>query len=360
MADGAPHDPRAATAGTGEDALLAALARARTRLGPGARIDRDERDGLCRVRIRLGPRRHGHTPQWGVAAHDSTYVAAELDGGVSRLLEDRALLARRRPLSGLLSGPVLLTPGVAGVLVHECFGHTSEADNYLAQRQALGRSLGDVWTRASLTVRDRPTAYPYAGSYVRDDEGTAPRTVSLVRNGRWAGLLTSRETRALSAGSSTGHGRGARGAVVPRCSVLEVEPGTHSPAELLDRVEDGWVLGTAVGGFSVREHLILEALWARRVRSGRPTDDIVGPVAVCAPKAALARQITAVGCDVRVHSSPYSCVKDGHEVGSTLISPSLLLDRCVVRPLEQVERLVARATGPTPHTTAPRQASTSR
>ncbi|MBJ6641563.1 hypothetical protein H4K36_33875 [Streptomyces sp. DHE7-1] len=284
MADLEPHGPPSVPPGSGEDVVGAALARARARLGPGAHVDHDEHDGLCRVRIRLGPARHGHTPQWGVAAHDGGYVAAELDGGVARLLDDRALLARRRPLSGPLSGPVLLTPQTAGILVHECFGHTSEADNYLAQRQALGRSLGDAWTRAPLTVRDRPTARPYAGSYLRDDEGTAARTVTLVRDGRWSALLTSRATSALSAGSSTGHGRGARGAAVPRCSVLDVQAGPHTQDELLERVGDGWLLGTAVGGFSVREHLILEALWARRVRGGRPADDIVGPVAVCAPR----------------------------------------------------------------------------
>ncbi|MFE2424024.1 metallopeptidase TldD-related protein [Streptomyces hokutonensis] len=345
MPDGTPRRP-ASTLDAGEQALREALDMARTRLGPRARIVRDEPDGLCRVRITLGPAQHGDTPQWGVAAYDRTYLTDELPLGVRQLLDDRALVARRRPLSGPVSGPTLLTPSVAGVLVHECFGHTSEADNYLVHRKALGLELGDVWTRARLTVRDRPTAHPYAGSYVRDDEGTTPRTVPLVRDGRWTGLLTDRDTRALSSGRSTGHGRGAPGAMAPRCSVLEVDPGTQSEAELLGGIGDGWVLGTAIGGFSVREHLIIEALWARRVRAGRPTAEVVGPVAVCAPKAALARQITAVGREVRVHSSPYACVKDGHEVGSTLISPSLLLGRCILRPLGQVERLVARTSRP--------------
>ncbi|WP_430377378.1 metallopeptidase TldD-related protein [Streptomyces sp. B1-3] len=338
--------PPAATRDSGEQALRAALETARTGLGARARIVRDESDGLCRVRITLGPARHGRTPQWGVAAYDRTYVAGEVASGVRQLLDDRALVARRRPLPGPVSGPTLLTPSAAGVLVHECFGHTSEADNYLVHRKALGLGLGDVWTRAPLTVWDRPTARPYAGSYVRDDEGTVPRAVPLVREGRWAGLLTDRATRALSAGRSTGHGRGAPGAVAPRCSVLEVGPGTRSETELLGGIDDGWVLGTAIGGFSVREHLIIEALWARRVRAGRLTADVVGPVAVCAPKVALARQITAVGRETQVHSSPYACVKDSHEVGSTLISPSLLLGRCVLRPLGQVERLLTRTSAP--------------
>ena len=189
-------------------------------------------------------------------------------------------------------------------------------------------------------------AHPYAGSYAYDDEGTAARTVTLLRAGRWAGLLTDRSTRALSGGRSTGHGRGHRGAIAPRCSVLEVAAGREAAGELLDRLGNGWLLGTAIGGFSVRGHLILELLWMRRVRAGRLTGEVVGPVAICARKAALAGQILAVGDDVVVHSSPYTCVKDGHEVGSTLISPSLLLNRCVLRPLADLERLLTRSAVP--------------
>ncbi|MFE7765187.1 metallopeptidase TldD-related protein [Streptomyces sp. NPDC057438] len=337
------------------DVLATALDAARVRLGPRAQITSDERDGLWRVRVSLGAPHHGVAPQWGAAAYDPAFVAGQVRHGIRQLLSDQALLRCRMPLAESVAGPALLSPTAAGVLVHECFGHTSEADNYLADHGTLGRALGDHWTRAALTVRDRPGAHPYAGSYARDDEGTAARTVTLLREGRWTGLLTDRSTRALSGGRSSGHGRGRRGAVVPRCSVLEVSAGRDTAEGLRHRLGDGWLLGTAIGGFSVRGHLILELLWARRVRAGRVTREIVGPVAICARKAALAGQITAVGGDVTVHSSPYTCVKDGHEVGSTLISPSLLLERCVLRPLADLERLRTRSTVPSggpPHRAA--------
>ncbi|WP_328923643.1 metallopeptidase TldD-related protein [Streptomyces sp. NBC_00190] len=295
-----------------------------------------------RVHIRLGPARHGHTPQWGVAAYDRGFVAGEIQRGVRQLRSDRALLALRTPLTQPLSGAALLSPAAAGVFVHECFGHTSEADNYLAQEASADRVLGDRWTAAPLTVRDTPGARPYAGSYREDDEGTPARTVTLLTEGRWTGLLTHRATRRLSGGRSTGHGRGGAGASVPRCSVLDVEPGPYSPTELLRQMGDGWLLGTAVGGYSVRGLLILELLWVRRVRAGQLTDEVLGPAVVCAKKSALAAQVTAVGNDVSVNSSPYTCVKEGHEVGSTLISPSLLLNRCVLRPLDQLERAQGR------------------
>ncbi|MEV8533079.1 metallopeptidase TldD-related protein [Streptomyces sp. NPDC051211] len=322
------------------DLLAAGLAEAAGLLGPAASISRQERaDGLVRVHIRLGPAAHGHTPQWGVAAYDTGFVTRELSGGIRQLSEDRELLARRLPVGGPLTGAALLSPAAAGVFVHECFGHTSEADNYLAAGAAgADRRLGDRWTAAPLTVRDRPGAHPYAGSYRRDDEGTPARPVTLLAEGRWTGLLTHRATRRLSGGRSTGHGRGRAGAELPRCSVLEVAPGPHPRAELLRRTGDGWLLGTPVGGWSVRELLVLELLWVRRVQGGLLTEEVRGPAVVCARKSALAARVTAVGSDTVVHSSPYSCVKEGHEVGSTLISPSLLLDRCVLRPLDRLAR----------------------
>ncbi|MFD3544601.1 metallopeptidase TldD-related protein [Streptomyces sp. NPDC058655] len=316
-----------------------ALAKAAELLGPQAEISLSERDdGLVRLHITLGPARHGRTAQWGVAAYDRAFVAAEIGRGVDRLRADQALLATRAPLTGPLSGAALLSPDAAGVFVHECFGHTSEADNYLARTDPADRALGDRWCPAPVTVRDRPGARPYAGSYRRDDEGTPARTVTLLTEGRWTGLLTHGATRSLSGGRSTGHGRGAAGATVPRCSVLEVEPGPYAPQELLRRMGDGWLLGTAIGGYSVRGLLVLELLWVRRVRAGRVTDEVLGPAVVCARKSALAAQLAAVGSDVAVHSSPYACVKEGREVGSTLISPSLLLNRCVLRPLDRWER----------------------
>ncbi|WP_299535789.1 metallopeptidase TldD-related protein [uncultured Streptomyces sp.] len=321
------------------DALAEALAETRQALGPTARVSWGEGDdGLVRVHVTLGPARHGHTPQWGVAAYDRGFVLAELRRGVSQLQTDRALLAGRAPLTRPLSGAALLSPAAAGVFVHECFGHTSEADNYLARETSADRVLGDRWTTAPVTVRDLPRARPYAGSYDEDDEGTPSRTVTLLTEGRWTGLLTHRATRRLSGGQSTGHGRGAAGTAVPRCSVLEVEPGPYSSPELLRQMGDGWLLGTPVGGYSVNGLLVLELLWIRRARAGRLTDEVLGPAVVCAKKSALAAQVTAIGSDTVVHSSPYTCVKESYEVGSTLISPSLLLKRCVLRPLDQFGR----------------------
>ncbi|MFJ5104389.1 metallopeptidase TldD-related protein [Streptomyces sp. NPDC088554] len=317
-----------------DEALRDALRRACETLGPGARFSLARRGSLVEVRIVLGRACHGGTPQWGAAAHDPAFVLRRIDDGVEQLRRDRERLAHRRDISVPLHGPAVLSPSAAGVFVHECFGHTSEADNYLARSPSLRRALGDRWTAAPLTVRDRPSAWPYAGSYERDDEGTVPRTVTLLTAGRWTGLLTHTPTSALSGGVSTGHGRGAAGRpALPRCSVLDVLPGDFPPSELLRRMGDGWLLGTPIGGFSVRRLLVLELLWVQRVYRGRLVNDVRGPAVICADKAALAAQVAAVGDDVTVNSSPYTCVKEGYEVGSTLISPSLLLGRCVLRPL---------------------------
>ena len=345
MTEPTSEDARAAPSGSlvaASDPLAAPLADCRTRLGEGVRITVRRTAGLHEVRLSLGAPDHGHTPQWGVAAYDLNHVVAELPRATEQLLADQELVRVRRPLVGRLDGPALLSPVAAGILVHECFGHSSEADNYLTEPLSSSR-LGDRLTAAPLTVRDRPDLARFAGSYRYDDESTPARTVTLLSGGRWTGLLTGLSTSWLSGGRSTGHGRGTPGATAPRCSVLEVASGTRTPEELRRDMGDGWLLGTPVGGFSVRGRLILELLWVRRVAGGVLTDDVRGPAVVCAGKRALAAELVAIGNDATVHSSPYRCVKAGHEVGSTLISPSLLLRRCVLRPHVDLQRALGDA-----------------
>lgn len=306
----------------------------RSRLGQDTVVCTATTEGLHSIQLMLGADRHGDTAKWGCAAADPTWLLEALEGGVRQLMTDRECLVRRVPLPGLVRGPAVMSAHAAGVFVHECFGHTSEADNYLEHRGDLGISIGDWWTSAGLSVRDTPTTWPLAGSYRVDDEGIPATDVTLVSAGRWVGLLTDVERAGLSGGVSTGHGRGPQGAISPRCSVLTVAAGDRSPTTLLATITEGWLLGTPIGGFSRGAHVVLELLWVKAIRDGVACDDVVyGPAVIRAHKATLARQISAIGSDVFVNSSPFRCVKNGWEVGSSLLAPSMLMDQVVLRPM---------------------------
>src|SRR4029077_3078958 len=93
--------------------------------------------------------------------------------------------------------PVILDPELAGVFIHEAFGHLSEADFVYENPQAremmtLGRRFG----RAALNVRDNGPAPGLRGPLPFDDEGTPTQDTPLIKDGILVGRLHSRETAA--------------------------------------------------------------------------------------------------------------------------------------------------------------------
>ncbi len=103
---------------------------------------------------------------------------------------------------------VVCDPALAGLFVHEAFGHLSEADNAyknpdLAKAMTLGRRLG----RDILTIYDSGE-YPNHRGYLKyDDEGVKTRRTYLVKNGVLVGRLHSRETAGVMGEEVTGSAR---------------------------------------------------------------------------------------------------------------------------------------------------------
>ena len=97
------------------------------------------------------------------------------------------------------SGPVLLDPGPAGLLMHEALGHRLEGSRLLAsgEGQTFRDALGNELLPDFLSMYDDPTLERFegrslVGHYRHDDEGVPAGRADLVREGHIAGFLTSR------------------------------------------------------------------------------------------------------------------------------------------------------------------------
>lgn len=97
------------------------------------------------------------------------------------------------------SGPVLLNPRAAGLLMHEALGHRLEGSRLLSsgEGQTFKDSLGKALLPESLSMRDDPTLTSYKGKslvghYLHDDEGVAATSASLVEKGSIRGYLSTR------------------------------------------------------------------------------------------------------------------------------------------------------------------------
>src|SRR6185503_1496272 len=101
--------------------------------------------------------------------------------------------------------PVILDPRLAGVFVHEAFGHLSEADFVYENPQAREMmTLGQRFGSDIVNIGDDGSASGLRGTLPYDDEGTPTQDTHLIDDGILVGRLHSRETAGAMGEKLTG------------------------------------------------------------------------------------------------------------------------------------------------------------
>jgi len=176
------------------------------------------------------------------AGYECVEGAFELVDEVLEILE--SLLKAKKPPAGEMN--VVMDPVLAGVFVHEAFGHAAEADHVLQGASVLSK-LGEKIAGENVTICDDPTLKEF-GFYPFDDEGVEAKKRILVKEGVLVDYLHSRETAAKLNGRP-GNGR-AQSTLEPvvRMSNTYVEAGDYSFDELLEEAKNGVFLAGTRGG----------------------------------------------------------------------------------------------------------------
>jgi len=153
---------------------------------------------------------------WGPSAHGLPDLATFKEAWQERLEEAQSLHSAKKIRS--YSGPVLLNPKAAGLLIHEVLGHRVEASRLLCddEGQTFEDKLGEKITHPDLYIYDDPSAAdfedtPLIGHYKFDDEGSLPAKAEIISEGKLAGYLHTRTPSPESADrlkhQSSGHAR---------------------------------------------------------------------------------------------------------------------------------------------------------
>ncbi len=155
------------------------------------------------------------------------------------------LVNAKTPPSGEMN--VLMDPQLAGVFIHEAFGHAVEADHVLQGSSVLSNRIGEKIAGENVTIVDDPTIREF-GFFPFDDEGVKAGRKILIENGVLKSYLHSRET-AKKLNGIPGNAR-AEGVAVPivRMSNTILEPGEHEFEELLELCKHGVYLIGSRGG----------------------------------------------------------------------------------------------------------------
>jgi TldD protein len=170
-----------------------------------------------------------------------SYYTPELADRLARKVADRVMVLfdAVQPPAGEL--PVVLGPGVTGILLHEAIGHGMEADFNRKQVSTFCTMIGKKVAEPFVTIIDDATNPRLSGSINVDDEGTPGQRTVLVENGILRGYLHDRISARYYKVAPTGNGRreSYQHYPIPRMRNTYMLGGKSSPAGLIGGVSKG-------------------------------------------------------------------------------------------------------------------------
>ena len=241
-----------------------------------------------------------------------------------------ALLSAPRAPGGEYT--VILDPVLAGVFVHEAFGHLSEADfiyenDKMREIMTLGREFGGK----DLNIIDGAAVPGLRGSYKYDDEGVPSTKTYLIREGRLVGRLHSRETAAKMAEKPTGNARAIsyRFPPIVRMTNTYIEPKTASFEDLISDVKEGIYARNWYGGQTSMEMFTFASGESYMIKNGRVAE-MIKPVTLTGNIFETLKNIDGVGRDLEMNQGG-GCGKEGQSpLPVANGSPHIRIRKCLV------------------------------
>jgi TldD protein len=227
---------------------------------------------------------------------------------------------------------VVLDPVLAGVFVHEAFGHLSEADFvYENDRLREIMTLGKTFGSPMLNIVDTGSLPGLRGSFKYDDEGVPATRTYLIREGKLVGRLHSRETAAKMKEQPTGNARAInyRHPPIVRMTNTYIEPGTASFEEIIAGIKEGVYAKNWYGGVTSMEMFTFSAGEAFMIRNGKVAEAL-RPVVLTGNVFDTMKNIDAIGNDLAMNQGG-GCGKGGQApLAVSNGSPHIRIRQCLV------------------------------
>ncbi|NEO57071.1 MAG: TldD/PmbA family protein [Okeania sp. SIO3B5] len=226
---------------------------------------------------------------------------------------------------------VLLDPYMAGVFIHEAFGHLSEADSIYenSQMEELLKLDKPIGTE-KLNVVDDATIDGLSGSIKYDDEGVPGQRKYLVKNGVLTAHLHNRETAGKMREVPTGNARAINAMYPPivRMTNTAIEIGDRPVEEMVQDIDRGvYAIGT-LGGQTNGEMFTFAATEGYMIRNGKIAE-AVSDVTLTGNVFQTLKDIEAIGNDFTYSNG--NCGKSGQApLPVSIGSPHLMIKNVVV------------------------------
>ena len=271
-------------------------------------------------------------------AHESTgsikgyNVAEQLSSAAQRAAQRAVNLLKAKPVQGG-EYTVILDPMLAGVFIHEAFGHLSEADFlYEDPRMQNLMQLGKKVGPQDLSVVDDASLPGLLGSSKYDDEGILTQKTYLIKEGVLTGRLHSRETAAKMGEKPTGNARALNYHFKPivRMTNTYIEKGKTPYRELFKDIKKGIYARQFYGGNTTFEMYTFSAGEGYMIENGKITEP-VRDITLTGNLFDTLYNIDGIGDDLNIIESGGGCGKGGQQpLPVTFGSPHIRIQQVVV------------------------------
>ena len=227
---------------------------------------------------------------------------------------------------------VVLDPVLAGVFIHEAFGHLSEADHVyenerLREIMFMGRRFGGP----HINVVDGAAVPGLRGSYKYDDEGVPATKTYLLKEGQLVGRLHSRETAATMGEAPSGNARAISSQFPPivRMTNTFIEPGSSTFEDIISDIKDGLYVRNWYGGMTSMEQFTFSAGETYAIRNGR-VEELMRPVLLSGNLFTTMENLDAIANDLDMNQGG-GCGKGGQSpLPVSNGSPHIRIQKCLI------------------------------
>ena len=177
---------------------------------------------------------------------------------------------------------VILSPGIAGLLAHESFGHGVELDMFVKGRAKAAEYLGKAVASPMVSLRDGARAAEQTGSYWFDDEGVLGGDTLVIQEGVFRSGISDLLSALRLGTPPTGNGKreSFERKAYARMTNTFFTAGTDSLEDMIASTKYGYLLEKFISGMEDPKNWGIQGqiLYAREIRDGKLTGRIVSPL----------------------------------------------------------------------------------
>ncbi len=265
---------------------------------------------------------------------DFSYYTPALVDEVAKAAVDRALILFEavQPPAGEM--PVVLGPGVTGILLHEAIGHGMEADFNRKGISTYATMIGKQVAEPFVTIIDDGTNEGLAGSLNVDDEGIPGQKTVLIEKGILRSYMHDRISAKHYQVEPTGNGRrqSYEHYVVPRMRNTYMLAGAATPEDVIKSAEKGiYVQDVSNGQVKIGEGDFAFYVARGRIIEGGKLTAPIKDINIMGNGPKMLRNVTMVANDLEMSRGGAGfCGKDGQAVPVGFGLPTCLVKSMTV------------------------------